>query len=186
MAIATATPKLTAPARPARRDGYNWLARLLHWISALIIVWATVTGIYASALPESSPIRGWIGYFNVSLTTLFVPIFVLRVVNRIASPSPGPVGDSRVEHALAQAAHLTLYAVITVVMVTGVATVSHEASVFGLFTLPPVPMSESARHLWEAAHKYACYLLAGLVVLHVAAVVFHMRRGRNILARMAP
>jgi len=177
---ATTMPDAARAPAPA----YNWLARLLHWISAGIILWALVTGLVAASLPTGAPLKGWIGFVNVSLTTVLIPLFLLRIANRLASPEPAPLSPSPAEARAARAAHAGLYLVTMVVLVSGVAMVAHPASIFGLFTLPVVPLSADTRHVSELIHRYACYLLAVMIVLHLAAVTYHHLKGRSPMRRM--
>ncbi|WP_235515057.1 cytochrome b/b6 domain-containing protein [Erwinia sp. Leaf53] len=58
---------------------YAWQQVVLHWLSAVVIIWATITGFYAAMFETTPEIKEWIGFFNVSLTTVFIPFFILRV-----------------------------------------------------------------------------------------------------------
>ena len=55
---------------------YSTQQIILHWLSAIIIIWATLSGFYVAFCHPDQPVKEWIGFFNVSLTTLFIPFFI--------------------------------------------------------------------------------------------------------------
>ena len=173
------------PAVSTRRpDKYNALARTLHWLSAGVIVWATITGFYASTLPAEAALRASLAAFNVALTTLFIPVFMLRVINRIVTIDPQPLHKEPRLNRISLLAQLALYGVVAAVLLTGVLAVDHRASIFGLFDLDPIPLSEAQRRLANLVHRYGCMLLAAALVAHIAAVIVFMRKGKPMFARM--
>ena len=54
----------------------------------------------------------------------------------------------------------------------------------GGFTLPAMLSDDFWLSLWFDVHVFSCALLAGLVLLHVVAVIKHELLGRRILQRM--
>lgn len=169
--------------KPSR---YSWPVVIFHWASAIVILWAMISGLYAAGLNEASPLRASIAGFNVALTTLFVPVFALRIAVRLATSDPSPIDLPRPHQQLVAAAHVALYATVVVVLLTGVMVVDHPANIFGLFTLQPVAVSEPFRNLAFLLHRWSCYALTSLIVLHVVAVIAHGVSGRNVIARMLP
>ena len=59
------------------RNRYSHAARILHWLSAVVILWATVSGIYAAVTAENE-VAMLISALNVSLTTLLIPVFAVH------------------------------------------------------------------------------------------------------------
>ncbi|CAK9886650.1 MAG: hypothetical protein XXXJIFNMEKO3_03095 [Candidatus Erwinia impunctatus] len=55
---------------------YSWQQVVLHWLSAIIIIWATISGFMIFFLQPAQEIKDIIGFFNVSLTTVFIPFFI--------------------------------------------------------------------------------------------------------------
>jgi cytochrome b561 len=163
---------------------YSRTARIFHWISAAVIIWATLTGFFLATLAANSELRAFLSWFNVSLTTTFMPIFVLRMAYAAKSRKPALLDVPRTQQIAAKAAHILLYAVTGTVLASGLLMMQHDISLFGLASLPNPIGNTYWNNLYYGVHRYACMALFLLVLLHVAAVFRHHRAGRNILGRM--
>jgi cytochrome b561 len=166
-------------------ERYDRTSRYLHWASAAVILWASLSGFYLATLDAASTLRAWLSFLNVSLTTAFTPVFIVRVFHAIRTTKPAslnvPVWQQRVAHIV----HALLYALTSVVLASGILMMEHAISVFGLVSIPnPVTDPDWNRYFY-AMHRTSCAALFMLVVLHVAAVVRHQRAGRAVLARMS-
>ena len=61
---------------------YNRPMRVLHWVSAAVILWALATGFSVSLLNLPLALKSGISFINVSLTFIFIPVFILRCIVR--------------------------------------------------------------------------------------------------------
>ena len=174
-----ARPHQSSESPPMR---YSKAQVLLHWISAVIILWATISGFSVALLDVPHTVAEAIGFFNVSITSVLIPLFAVRVV--IAVSNHGDVPASGAEWA-ALIAHAALYLVTIVVLLTGVLMMEREINVFNLVTFPQPITDPQKTMAFNTAHRYACVLLAGLLFLHIAAVVKHHLSGNAILKRMS-
>jgi superoxide oxidase len=165
-------------------QGYAMPVRWLHWISAAVILWAMISGFTVGNLPQNSELRRSITDFNVALTTIFIPVFALRIYVRLKLPAPAPLSASALHRIAAQTAHATLYILVSFVLFSGVFAVDHPASIFGIWTLQPVALPLSYRDNVTTIHSTACRALGGLVLLHVLAVFRHQSAGRDAVSRM--
>ncbi|WP_400565640.1 cytochrome b [Pseudomonas aeruginosa] len=164
-------------------EKYTRPRMLLHWCFAAIIIWASLSG-FANALFElPAPIPDAIAFVNVSLTTLLIPLLGVRVYYALAHPAPEH-GTAR--QLLAKAGHLALYALIGLVLLTGVLMMERPIDFFGLLVFPQPLHEPLLTGFFNRAHRYSCVVLALLVVGHVAAVAFHHLRGQPVLRRMLP
>ncbi|MGC5704337.1 cytochrome b/b6 domain-containing protein [Pseudomonas sp. NFXW11] len=162
---------------------YSRFHVLLHWIFALIIIWATLSG-FANALLELPPaLANGINFINVSLTFLLIPLFGLRVLSALDHHEPAPT--KRLPHLLAKSGHLALYVMTGLVLVTGVLMMERPIDVFGLLSLSQPLHEPLLTGFFNSVHKYACVALALLVAGHVAAVALHHWRGEKLLRRMS-
>ena len=164
---------------------YNRLARTLHWVSAAVIIWASVAGIFIGLLDKQASMRAWLAAFNVSLTTAFTPLFVLRLINAVRSGKPASLDVPRWQQQTAHLVHALLYALTAVALASGFLMMEHAIDVFGLLTLPNPISDPDWNHYFYRIHRHSCAALFLLVMLHVAAVVRHQRAGRPVLARMS-
>ncbi|WP_221740252.1 cytochrome b [Stenotrophomonas maltophilia] len=161
---------------------YSKAQVLLHWISAVIILWATVSGFYVALLDVPHTVAETIGFFNVSITSVLIPLFAIRVVIAISNHRDAPASGA--EWA-ALIAHAALYLVTTVVLLTGVLMMEREINVFNLVSFPQPIRDPQLTMAFNTAHRYACVVLGGLLFLHIAAVVKHHLSGNAILKRMS-
>ncbi|WPP02324.1 cytochrome b/b6 domain-containing protein [Pseudomonas sp. HR96] len=154
---------------------------MLHWLSAIFIVWALVMGSYVSFLPETARLREQVAQLNVSLATLFIPLFAWRLWLRLRAEQAAPA--TLAEH-MAHWAHWLLYGLTALVLVTGVLMMNRPIRIFDWLTLPQ-PLHDPAllKGLMQV-HGVSCAVLAGLVGLHVLAVIKHELGGRRVLRRM--
>ncbi len=163
---------------------YSPLSRILHWISAAVIIWATLSGFFLATLTAESPIRGFLSSFNISLTTAFLPIFLFRLGYAIASKKPEKLSVPAWQQQAAAAAHALLYALTSVVLVSGVLMMDQPIAVFGLFEIPNPIRDTTWNGRFYIAHRMACATLFLMIAAHGAAVISHHRAGRRVLARM--
>ena len=98
---------------------YSLTARLLHWVSAAIIVWATLTGFLLASLSAESALRATLSSLNVSLTTVFLPVFLFRMTYAAGMRKPPALDVPVTQRRAASFAHLLLYAVTTLVLFPG-------------------------------------------------------------------
>lgn len=157
---------------------------VLHWLSAVVILWALVSGFYISLLEVSAKIKSWVGSFNVSLTTLYVPFFVWRVILYVRRLGSGCfVFSNRMDY-IVFAVHFVMYFLIFIVLLSGVLMMTRPISVFGLLNLAPLLSDGAVRDGFLIAHVGTCIALGLMVVVHIAAVVRHECAGRRVLKRM--
>ncbi|WP_333603375.1 cytochrome b [Pantoea eucrina] len=165
---------------------YSTQQIILHWLSAIIIIWATLSGFYVAFCHPDQPVKEWIGFFNVSLTTLFIPFFILRVWYLFRHGSPAESLLTPGEQRIAHLGHLALYANISVVLITGVLMMNHAIDVFHMFHVPQPLHSVSAITFFNQVHFLACMTLALLIAGHILAVLKHQLNGKHILRNMCP
>ena len=63
-------------ALPEREANYSMLQKGLQGISTLVMMWLMVSGYYVAFISRSGSIKEAVGAFNVSLGSLFIPLFL--------------------------------------------------------------------------------------------------------------
>ncbi|WP_252176126.1 cytochrome b/b6 domain-containing protein [Endozoicomonas sp. 4G] len=159
---------------------YHPASVLLHWFSAVIILWATISGFLVAFTALPSHIEGMIGYFNVAITAIFVPFFILRVMVRLVKGKPKNETDSLP----AEIGHFLLYTNIAIVLVTGLLMMERPIDLFGLLSLGPFISSEEVTGIFHSIHRVTCMTLAALVFGHIGAVVVHHLRKKPVIKAM--
>lgn len=168
------TPDLIEPRySPARKH--------LHWLSALIILWATFSGFGVALLAPEHPVRVWVESVNPQLTSLFIPFFLVRLWLYLRD---GHEGRQPAHNKPAQMVHGLLYLVIFGVLTTGVLMMTHPVTMLWIMTFPQLIHTTSVLANIHELHHVLCAVLALLVALHVGAVALHAMRGQSVLHRM--
>ncbi|CNH39498.1 cytochrome b561 family protein [Yersinia massiliensis] len=167
------------------KNKYSWQQIVLHWVSAVIIIWATATGFYVALFDVAPTLKTLIGFINVSLTTLFIPVFIIRLYYYFTAEKPEEINTTRLTIFIAHAVHFIIYLNITIVMVTGVLMMERDINVFGLFMIPQPIHNLAMTSAFNTVHITSCATLAALVLLHIAAVIKHELSGKRVLKRMS-
>lgn len=184
----------TDASAPVLRHGR--VAMALHWLLALLITGSFSLGVYMADLPFSLTrlrLYNWHKWAGVTILLLSA----LRLFWRLAHRPP-PLGE-RIEAAMPRwqrVAHrvtlVAMYVLFIGVPLMGWAYTSargYPVVWFGVWPLPDfVPLDrEMADHVYGPLHRAGAFLLAGLVVLHVGAVLkHHFIDHDGLLARMWP
>ncbi len=156
--------------------GYGYVSRTLHWSTALLLAGAFALGWWTTELGYFDPLYRTIPDLHRSLGVTVAAMVVLRIVWAWWDHAPAPLGR-RWERIAAKTGHLTLYALMVLVPVSGylLSTADGRAvDVFGQFQLPALLAASSGREEWAAdAHYWFAFGGAWLVLLHIAAALKH-------------
>ena len=174
---------------------YNLMAIVLHWVLALALLGSFVMGLYMTDLPFS-PLRlklfNWHKWAGVAILLLSLLRLLWRLSHRppelpAAMRQAMPGWQQRAHHAT----HHLMYLLFFVVPLVGWAYSSAAGFpivFFGVLPLPDfVPVDKALAEAIKPWHELSAFALAGLVLLHVAAVCKHQWMDRDrLLARMWP
>jgi cytochrome b561 len=170
---------------------YSRSAIALHWVIALLIFATFPLGLYMHQLPLSPEKLEYFSYHKWIGVTVFV-LAIARLAWRAFHPAPPlPPGMPRWEQRAAHAAHVLLYLLLFVVPLSGwleSSATGMQTVWFGVLPLPDVvPRNKALGEVLLTVHQSLNWLLAALVVGHVAAALRHHFRLRDdTLARMLP
>jgi len=165
-----------------RLIAYSTPRVLLHWIFALVIIWATVSGFGNAMLDLPDALSDGINFINVSLTAVLIPLFALRIYFALAHPVAHAPDEG---NQVLVNGHLGLYVMTALVLGTGVLMMERPINMFALMLIPQ-PLTEALlTSFFNTVHKACCVVLALLVAGHVAAVAVHHRCGHPLLQRMS-
>lgn len=162
---------------------YSRARVFLHWLSAVIILWASISGFGVALLPTGDGLRQWVEALNPQLSTLFIPFFAWRLWLHLTASEPTPPARNT-QATLARLTHRTLYLLIAAVLVSGVLMMNHPVILLTLIPMPQLVHSTTVLAQLHSAHHLLCALLAALVMVHLLAVVKHLLTGRSVLYRM--
>jgi cytochrome b561 len=168
-------------------ERYSRVARTLHWIMAILILFNLWLGFAHDALPRDwqvMPVHKSVGLTVLALTLIR---FGWRLTHR---PTPLPDGMPAWERAAAKVTHYSFYAFMLLMPLTGWIMTSagnRPLSWFFLFDVPKfgVAKGDPIVGLSGETHEVVGFLWAALILLHVAAALrHHFIMKDNVLRRM--
>jgi cytochrome b561 len=172
---------------------YGVVAVVLHWLLAALIVVAFFVGLSMVDLPFS-PRRfrlfNWHKWLGIGALILSAARLVWRASGH--PPPPLPAGTPAWQRSAYRATHLVFYALFFVVPLLGWAytsAVGVPVVFLGVLPLPDfVPRDKAlGDEIFKPLHEAGSWLLAAIVVVHVAAAFKHHFVERDgLLARMWP
>jgi cytochrome b561 len=178
---------LTADA--AATPAYTVAARLLHWITAVLVLLMIPLGV-AIANEWGGPLEDSLYDLHKSLGATLIPIVVLRLLYRWRHPPvPLPNDINSIQRLVAGATHWALYALLLLQPMIGwIATSAYPAPIplFGLSELPRIWTENRAlSDQLFVLHGWLAMTITCLLGAHVAAALFHhfVRKDR-VLMRM--
>jgi cytochrome b561 len=177
-------------------SSYSRMAITLHWVIALLVIGNIAGGLYMSSLfdteqPELMAQGAEIAGLHKPTGILILALTLWRLALRLREdfvPLPGHMKGWEI--VLARFTHVGFYVLLLVLPLTGWAfavTAERPLSVFGLFEMPVLPITDAARGLTHEVHETAGKLALVLVVLHVLGALKHHFLDRDdVVARMLP
>lgn len=167
-------------------QGYTMTARLLHWVTALLVLFQIPTGL----LITNFDLGAFIYSLHKSVGVVILPIVAFRLFWRLGHPAPPlPHDIPTVQRFAAYSVHWLLYALLIVQPIVGwIATSAYPAPVpfFGLFELPHIwPEDRAFSERAFGVHRGIGIVMAALLCAHIgAALVHHFIRKDQVLMRM--
>jgi cytochrome b561 len=178
-------------AMTTEQEGYGSVARILHWIVALLVVLQIPAGIAMTSEPLSA-YSDPLYIFHKGSGTLLLVLVLARVAWRLMHrPPPFPAFMPPLEQRIAHATHAAIYVLLGVMVVSGyVRTVGDGFPIELLDALgvpPLIPEMPRIARAMLVVHQFTVIGLIGLLAVHVSAVLrHHLIEGNPVLARMWP
>lgn len=169
---------------------FNPLQRLLHWLMAVCLIAMLFIGVgmVSSIMPKYLPLITV--HKTLGITLLVLVLIRLAVRVRFGSP-PLPADVAAPMKLAAYLSQYALYGLMIVMPLLGWAMLSaaeYPVVLYGKKFLPTIlPQSDSVHTLLWNAHYYLAFAFFALVLLHVAAALFHaLVRRDGVFDTMAP
>ncbi len=170
------------------KNDYSPAAKGLHWSIALIVVLLIPVGVIMGELPQGA-LQDKLFALHESLGITALALLSVRIAIRLrGAPEPDPT-LTRPQRILSRAIHLTLYLLLFLTPMLGWLALSAYGlgpSFFGLEQLPRLlSKNEPVSKLLFTLHGLGGFLIAGLVILHMAGVLRHAFTNHSrIVSRM--
>jgi cytochrome b561 len=172
------------------RHRFTPIQRLLHWLMAICIIamFFIGVGMVSTIMPKYLPLISV--HKSLGATILILALIRLAVRYHYGAP-PLPADLPEPIKLAAQLSHYVLYGLMIVMPLLGWAMLSAAAYpvvLYGGIRLPSLlPQSDSLHTLLWNAHYYLAFAFFAVVLMHVAAALFHaLVRHDGVFAAMAP
>jgi cytochrome b561 len=158
------------------RDAYGVVARLLHWLIALLVFGMLLFGVVLANLP-SGGFRSFVMAGHKSTGVLVLLLMIGRLLWRVYNPRPRDLSDIPVLNFTAYVLHVWLYVLLFLQPLSGILmsqAYGYPVVVFGIFTLPPLIWhSPSLGGVFSQIHEMTAMVLVLTVAVHAAAALKH-------------
>lgn len=186
------TPSVAAQTTDANEGRYRFgrVQRWLHWAMAALILVAIALGATTAYFPAGHQPRQGLLEVHKSLGFTILALLIVRAIWRLVAGEPRyrtPLGP--LNHLASRAGHLMLYGLMLFMPVTGYlysAAGGYSLPWFGLFRWPRLlPHDEEVAAWGKLLHDRGAWIIAAMVVGHLAAVAWHQWIKRDdVLSRM--
>jgi cytochrome b561 len=172
------------------RTSFAPVQRTLHWLMAVCIVAMLFIGV--AMVATISPLHLTLISIHKPLGIAILLLVVVRLIARFRYGAPALPADLPVPMKLAAGlSHIALYGLMIVMPLLGWAMLSAAGYPVVLYPgihLPPiVPQSDHLHTLFWNAHQLLAFALFALILLHLAAALFHAWVRRDgVFRTMAP
>lgn len=170
--------------------GFSLLQRLLHWLMALCILTMLFVGV--GMVSTVSPAHLTLMSIHKPLGIAILVLAVIRLAVRLVQGAPPLPADLPAPIKVgAYLSHIGLYALMIAMPLLGWGMLSASAYPVVLFpgvVLPPIaPLSPGLRTVLHSGHVLLAFAFFALILLHVAAALFHgLVRRDGVLRSMLP
>jgi cytochrome b561 len=172
------------------RRRFTPLQRLLHWLMAICILAMLFIGVgmVSTVMPKYLTLVSIHKPLGIAILVLAIIRLVVRL--RYGAP-PLPAGLPEPMRLAAQLSHYALYLLMIGMPLIGwgmLSAAQYPVVLFGGVYLPAIlPQSDSLHTLLWDAHFYLAFAFFALILLHVAAALFHaLVRRDGVFEAMAP
>ena len=168
---------------------YSHGAATFHWLTGALVLTQIYVGFRFGELPKG-PARMELFTVHKTLGVTILILALLRLAYRLLNPPPPYPSDMpRWDRALAVWSHRIVYAAIIALPLTGLIAVSERAKndwvdlLWGL-QFPALPLGDG--ELFGEVHEILVFATIALLVIHVAAAIYHLIARDAASGRMPP
>ena len=157
-----------------RLTEYGLISKLLHWISALLLLAQIPLGFYLVDLDFGLE-RLNIENIHVIVGLTIFYLVILRLLSKIINPTPKlDPGIFKGQKLLAKLNHILLYVTILSITISGILKKLFNGETLLIFFKEfKIQDNFELAELFYDIHVFSSYLIIGLITAHILAVIIH-------------
>jgi cytochrome b561 len=171
--------------------GYDRMSRILHWLTALIVLAMIPVGLVMTNVDDRA-VQDPLFIFHKNAGALLLVLLTVRLVWRATHRAP-PLPDSlpAIQKFAARATHAALYLLLIVMAVSGYVRVragGFPVELLDAIGVPSfVPRDDALAQTAKSIHARAKFGIGLFIALHVGAAAYHgLVRRDGVFSRMWP
>ncbi len=154
---------------------YSHGAATFHWLTVVLVLAQIYVGFTFHDMARGTPERTEMFAIHKTLGATILIVMLLRLGYRLLNPPPPyPADMPKWDRALAVWSHRIVYAVLIALPLTGLIAVSGKGGMVDLMwglQIPALPIGNGK--LFGEVHEILVWSAIALVVIHVAAAIYH-------------
>jgi len=153
---------------------YGLISKLLHWVSAVLLLIQIPLGFYLVDL-DFGPERLNIENIHVAVGLAIFYLVIFRLINNILNPTPKLEPNIfKGQKLLAKLNHVLLYVTILSITISGILKKLFNGEVLIIiFKKIKIQDNFELGELFYDIHIFSNYLLIALIIIHLMAVIIH-------------
>lgn len=154
-------------------DQYGAVAVTIHWLAALSILFALLTGFRAAAA-EDVATKAALLRLHLPLAALVLVLTVVRIVWWLGiDRTPAAIAAPLPQQWIARAVHLLFYVVVLGMVASGIGMMLASRAAPAIFSPDVAALPDFWCYRPRIPHGFGARLLVALLVVHVAAALYH-------------
>lgn len=154
------------------------ISKCIHWALALLMIFSLVLGWYMVQLDYFSPYYYSLPILHYSLGLIVFFLVFYKIILQLIKPLPAHDEHfKKYEVYAAKIVHLVLLLAMILLPISGYIVITsgtNDATFFNLYALPTLfKVGDELRDAATYFHTYFVFVLAGFIVLHIAAAIKH-------------
>lgn len=172
-------------------DNYGLVTKYFHWGSAVLLLALYCSVYYRQWFTQAGTSGNWNALqIHLSIGVSVGVLTILRIVWRISNKVPNPENGTKKAHVAAHIGHMSLYAALIIMPITGYLGTGVDTEFFFLFDIPKFENTNAFTYLvkdrmgisFEAFEKpldfihkdvFGAWLLWILILGHAIAALYH-------------
>ncbi len=154
---------------------YSRGAATFHWLTVVLVLAQIYVGFTFGELPKGTPERTEMFTIHKTLGAAILLVTLLRLGYRLINPPPPYPSDMpKWDRFIAVWSHRVVYTALIALPLTGLIAVSGRGGMVDLLwglQIPALPIGDG--ELFGEVHEILVFVTIALVVIHVAAAIYH-------------